>query len=120
MRDFRWGRRPVYVVCQRSPKEGRPRKAMVCPTVRLAACMLLWLPAKVMSEGGQPLVLVADSRRFPGWIAWWSNLYNESHLYLALLTVVVIPGLALVMAKVTDFILSRIGINLKSRVLAEH
>jgi len=88
--------------------------------LRPAACMFLWLPAKALAEGGHPLVLVADSRRFPAWIAWWSNLYNESHLYLALLTVVVIPALALVMGKVTDLILSRIGINLKSRVLAEH
>lgn len=87
---------------------------------RGAACALLWLPAQALAEGGRPLVLVADSRRFPGWIAWCSNLYNESHLYLALLTIVVIPGLALVMGKIADFILSRIGINLKSRVLAEH
>ena len=38
-----------------------------------------------------PLVIVADTRKFTGWEAWWTNLYNESHLYFTLLTVVIIP-----------------------------
>jgi hypothetical protein len=70
--------------------------------------------------GGERMVLVADSRRFTGWRAWWTNLYNESHLYFALLTIVIIPALALLMGTLTELVLARIGINLKSRVLAEH
>ena len=72
------------------------------------------------SGGGEAIVMVADSRRFSGWQAWWANLYNESHLSLALLTVIILPVLGLLMGLLTDVILSRIGINLKSRVLAEH
>ncbi len=65
-------------------------------------------------------VLVADSRRYTGLMAWWTNLYNESHLLLALATIITIPALGFVMGKLTEFVISRIGINLKSRVLAEH
>ena len=79
--------------------------------------LLVLLPA---TAAGEPMVLVADSRRFSGLMAWWTNLYNESHLWLALLTIVTIPALGLLMGKLTDLVLSRIGINLKSRVLAEH
>jgi hypothetical protein len=70
--------------------------------------------------GGQAMVLVADSRRFSGWEAWWANLYNEDHLIFAILTVAVVAGLALGMGRLTDLILARTGINLKSRVLTEH
>ena len=84
-------------------------------------CLLLLLPICAMaSGGGEAIVMVADSRRFSGWQAWWANLYNESHLCLALLTVIILPVLGLLMGLLTDVILSRIGINLKSRVLAEH
>jgi len=84
-------------------------------------CLLLLLPiCAAASRGGERIVMVADSRRFSGWQAWWANLYNESHLYLALLTVVILPVLGLLMGLLTDAILSLIGINLKSRVLAEH
>ena len=72
------------------------------------------------APSGHPIVIVADSRRFTGWRAWWTNLYNESHLLFALLTIIIIPSLALVMGALTEFVLARIGINLKSRVLAEH
>ena len=77
-----------------------------------------WLGAAEGSESS--VVLVADSRRFTGLEAWWANLYNESHLYFALLTVLVIVALGLAMGQVTEWIMRRIGINLKSRVLAEH
>ena len=86
---------------------------------RLALLAILVPAAALAGEGGEMMVLVADSRRFAGWQAFWTNLYNESHLYFALLTILIIPVLALTMGKLTDLILSRIGINLKSRVLAE-
>jgi hypothetical protein len=84
-----------------------------------------WLPlmfplGAMAAEGGEPIVLVADSRRFTGWTAWWMNLYNESHLYFALVTIVVLPACGLIMGAVTNLALKRLGINLRSRVLAEH
>jgi hypothetical protein len=88
--------------------------------IRLLLLLAALLPAKAAEGGGDLIVLVADSRRYSGWMAWWTNLYNESHLWVALVTIITIPALGLLMGKLTGFILSRIGINLKSRVLAEH
>jgi hypothetical protein len=87
---------------------------------RAAIALLAALPAMAAAPSGDRMVLVADSRRYTGLMAWWTNLYNENHFMLALATIITIPALGLVMAKLTDFVLARIGINLKSRVLAEH
>jgi hypothetical protein len=88
--------------------------------IGLAALLLMLAPSTAMTgEGGEMMVLVADSRRFSGWQALWTNLYNDSHLIFAMLTILIIPALALLMGRLTDMILARIGINLKSRVLAE-
>jgi hypothetical protein len=70
--------------------------------------------------GGEAIVIVADSRRFSGLLAWWANLYNESHLGFSLVTILLIPTLGTALGILTDFLMSRIGINLKSRTLAEH
>jgi hypothetical protein len=78
------------------------------------------LPAMAAAEGGDYIVLVADSRRFTGWRAWWANVYNDSHFYFTLVTIVTVPVLGLLMGRLTSFVLSRMGVNLKSRVLAEH
>lgn len=82
----------------------------------------LLLPELVLAAGPKaaPLVVVADTRKFTGWEAWWTNLYNESHLYFALLTVVLIPIIGLIFGVLADLVMSRIGIDLKSRDLAEH
>ncbi len=104
-----------------SSSEPRSLGSGLLSHLRLAAVALFVMPAAAAAaEGGEAIVLVADSRRFSGWEAWWTNLYNESHLYFALMTIVIIPALGLVMGMLTDFCMSRIGINLKSRVLAEH
>lgn len=67
-----------------------------------------------------PLVIVADTRKFTGWEAWWTNLYNESHLYFTLLTVAIIPVVGLLFGILADIVMGHIGIDLKSRELAEH
>ncbi len=65
--------------------------------------------------------MVADTRKFTGWEAWWTNLYNESHLYFALLTVAIIPdGGSDVSDLLADVVMNWIGIDLKHRELAEH
>jgi len=82
--------------------------------------LLLLVPALAIARGGgDSMVLVADPRQFTGFRALWANLYNESHLAIALLTILIIPTLGLLMGKITDLVLAAIGINLKSRVLAE-
>ncbi len=90
----------------------------------IALLVLLWLliPAQALAVGGggDSIVIVADSRRFTGWRAWWTNLYNESHLGFALATITIIPLTGLVLGKLTDFLMARTGIDLKTRKLAEH
>ncbi len=82
-----------------------------------AAALLLVLPAGLAAAGaaGQRLVFVADSRRYAGWQAWFTNLYNESLAQFTLLTIVLVPLLALALSSVMGFFLSRTGIDLKSR-----
>ncbi len=85
--------------------------------LRRAAGLLLFLPAglRAAGGGGEALVFVADSRRYTGWQAWFTNLYNESLAQFTLLTIVVVPLLALTLSSLMGFFLSRTGIDLKSR-----
>jgi hypothetical protein len=84
------------------------------------ATLLLTNLALASGPKAAPLVIVADTRKFTGWEAWWTNLYNESHLYFALLTVAIIPIVGLIFGILADLVMSHIGIDLKSRELAEH
>lgn len=83
---------------------------------------VLALPAAAAAAGGEggAIVFVADSRSLSGVAAWFTNLYNENLLYFTLLTVLIIPSLGLILGKFTGFAMARLGIDLKSRVLAEH
>jgi hypothetical protein len=95
------------------------------PLVKRLALILttIWLTAQTAlaaGGGGEPIVMVADSRKLTGLMAWWANLYNESHLYFTLLTIVLIPLIGVIFGVVADFIMHFIGIDLKSRDLAEH
>ena len=82
----------------------------------------LLLPELAAAAGpaAAPLVIVADTRKFTGWEAWWTNLYNESHLLFALLTVVIIPIVGLMFGLLADVVMKKIGIDLTHRDLAEH
>jgi hypothetical protein len=76
--------------------------------------------ALAAAEKAAPLVLVADTRKLTGLMRWWADLYNESHLWFTVLTVVLIPIIGLIFGVIADLIMSHIGIDLKSRDLAEH
>jgi hypothetical protein len=86
----------------------------------LATLCLTAQAALAAGGGGQLIVIVADSRKLTGVMAWWANLYNESHLYFTILTVVLIPVIGVIFGVVADFIMHFVGIDLKSRDLAEH
>lgn len=89
--------------------------------LRQLGILLILIPAQVLAaEKAEAIVIVADSRRFTGWKAWWTNLYNESHLLFALATIVIIPTLGAILGTLTSLLMSRIGIDLRSRELAEH
>lgn len=84
--------------------------------------MLLFAPSLALAAGGggAPIVLVADTRKLDGLMAWWANLYNESHLQFMVLTVIIIPVTGVIFGVLADIIMGWIGIDLKSRELAEH
>lgn len=84
--------------------------------------MLIALPYTALAAGGggAPVVIVADTRKLDGILAWWANLYNESHLQFTVLTIVLIPLVGVIFGVVADIIMNHIGIDLKSRELAEH
>jgi hypothetical protein len=84
------------------------------------AGLLLPEAALAAAKKVAPLVVVADTRKFSGWEAWWTNLYNESHLYFALLTVAIIPIVGLIFGLLADVVMNWIGLDLKHRDLAEH
>jgi hypothetical protein len=95
------------------------------PLVKRLALILttLWLTAQTVlaaGGGGQPIVIVADSRKLTGIMAWWANLYNESHFYFTLLTIILIPVIGVIFGVLADIIMHFVGIDLKSRDLAEH
>jgi hypothetical protein len=83
---------------------------------------LLLAPAAAFAAGGggAPIVIVADTRKLTGIMAWWANLYNESHLYFTIMTVILIPLIGVIFGVLADIVMHFIGIDLKSRDLAEH
>jgi hypothetical protein len=88
-----------------------------------ASLVSLLLPALASAGGGGPvahMVVVADSRKLDGIMAWWANMYNESHLQFALMTIVIIPVVGVIFGVIADIIMTWIGIDLKHRDLAEH
>ena len=91
-------------------------------TFRIGALFLLMGPAIAAAAGGkaEPIVFVADSRKFSGIMAWFANLYNESHLWFAMLTVLIIPVIGVILGLLADRVMSHIGIDLTSRDVAEH
>jgi hypothetical protein len=88
----------------------------------LSLLMTVLLPemALAAAEKAAPLVIVADTRKLTGIMKWWADLYNESHIWFTVLTVVLIPVIGLIFGVIADLIMSHIGIDLKSRDLAEH
>jgi hypothetical protein len=80
---------------------------------------LLAAPLLSAAESAQMIVIVADSRKFHGLRLWWANLYNDNHLHFALMTVLLIPTAGVILGTLADVVMSRIGIDLRSRALRE-
>ncbi len=81
------------------------------------------LPQMVLAAGGgpvAPMVIVADTRKLEGIMKWWGDLYNNSYVEFTVLTVVLIPLIGVMFGVVADIVMTHIGIDLKSRELAEH
>ncbi len=89
-----------------------------------AVATVLWLlpalSASAAGGGGAPIVIVSDTRKLSGVMQWWGSLYNDSHAMFTLLTIVLIPVTGCVFGILADIVMGWIGIDLKSRELAEH
>jgi hypothetical protein len=83
--------------------------------------MLHRVPAFAAGGGSvAPMVVVADSRKLEGILAWWANMYNESHWEFTLMTIIIIPVVGVIFGLIADVIMTWIGIDLRHRDLAEH
>ena len=85
--------------------------------------LVLFAPNLAPAAGGgksAPIVIVADTRKLDGIMAWWANLYNESHLQFMILTIIIIPLPGVIFGVPADIVMGWIGFDLKSRELAEH
>lgn len=85
--------------------------------------LILLSPGFALAAGGgneAPIVLVADTRKLTGLMAWWANLYNESHFQFMVLTIIIIPVTGVIFGVLADWIMSAIGIDLKSKDLPGH
>jgi len=88
-----------------------------------ATSLILLLPALAMAAGGGKIdimVIVADTRGLPAFEAWWANLYNESHVYFTVVTVILIPVIGVVFGTIADFFMKFLGLDLEHRELSEH
>ncbi|WP_408639838.1 DVU0150 family protein [Desulfobulbus oligotrophicus] len=88
---------------------------------RTVPALILFAPGLSLAAGGggAPMVIVADTRKLDGILAWWGNMYNESHLQFAILTIIIIPVTGVLFGIVADIVMGWIGIDLKTRELAE-
>lgn len=79
--------------------------------------LALLIPASALAAGGggEPIVIVADTRWTTGISHWWATLYNESHLYFTIVTCILIPIVGIIFGVITDFIMAHIGIDLTKR-----
>ncbi len=68
-----------------------------------------------------PIVVVADTRRAAGGIEqYFSNLYNTNILLFAVWAVVLTAAWGCILGVLMDVIMSRTGLDLKSRKIVEH
>lgn len=65
------------------------------------------------------VVIVADTRKLDGILYWWAEMYNESHLLFAIMTMIIIPFVGCILGWLADIVMTHIGIDLKHRELAE-
>ena len=86
----------------------------------LLLCVLLPQTLLASGEKAALVVIVADTRGLTGLLRAWGQLYNESHLYFSLLTIVLIPVIGFLFGTIADIVMKMIGIDLEHRELSEH
>lgn len=76
--------------------------------------------ALASGEAAANLVVVADTRRVTGVMHYFADLYNSNILLFAVWTVVLTAAMGCALGFLMDFIMSRTGLDLKSRKIIEH
>lgn len=83
--------------------------------------MLVFMPTIALAaKKSRNVVIVSDTRGLDGIMLWWSQMYNESHLYFTIFTILIIPITGCIFGMLADVVMNHIGIDLKHRELAEH
>jgi hypothetical protein len=112
------GKNPM---AERTTEGGSGMRKLWKTLVALPAALLALCGTALAAGGGaSPVVIVSDTRDLTGILAWWSHLYNESHLQFTILTVILIPVLGMTLGLLTDLVMKNIGIDLSKRDVAEH
>jgi hypothetical protein len=80
-------------------------------------CFYFFFIASSFASGGkaEPLNFVANTEGLSGIELWYANLYNSNKFYCAIVTVIIIPVVGFILGTIADFIISKIGLDLKSR-----
>jgi len=85
--------------------------------------LYLWLPAALWAGGGRAadLVVVADTRVLhSGIMKYFSELYNTNIVLFAVWAVVLTAAYGCILGVLMDVIMSRTGLDLRSRKIIEH
>jgi ABC-type Fe3+ transport system permease subunit len=80
------------------------------------------LPGMALAAGDKAtnIVVVADTRRLTGMMHYFADLYNSNITMFAVWTVVLTVAMGCTLGFLMDFIMSRTGLDLKSRKIIEH
>lgn len=89
-------------------------------SVWLAGCfaaMMVLAPSMALAakKAAANVVIVADTRKLDGLLLWWAQMYNDSHLYFMILTIIIIPVTGCIFGMLADVVMNHIGIDLKHR-----
>lgn len=98
-------------------------KKLLSILLALCASVSALIPEVVLAGGGKAemLVVVADTRRVSwGVTRFMLDLYNTDPFMFGLFTVVFTAALGCGLGLISDFIMQRTGIDLKSRKIVEH
>lgn len=89
-----------------------------CACIAMTAAVFL-PDIALAAKAKENVVIVADTRKLDGILYWWAEMYNESHLLFAIMTMLIIPFVGCVLGWLADIVMTHIGIDLKHRELAE-
>lgn len=86
----------------------------------LITFVAVFLPGVALAAKKAPLVVVSHTTKLKGLNAWWANLYNDDMVMFTVLTIAFISAFGTILGVGADLIMSKSGLDLKSRELKEH